>query len=80
MILFGCPVCFGDVSEPAVRSALIGVGVLLAVVVCVLAGIASVAVSWTRRARRLAAEEGGAAREVDSAQIPAGATRAPQLG
>jgi hypothetical protein len=39
------------------QSAKWGVLFLLVVVVCVLAGIASVAVVWSRRARALAAQE-----------------------
>jgi hypothetical protein len=62
MILFGCPVCFGGVSEPAVRSALLGVGLLLGVIVTVLVAVGSVAMSWARKGRQLAAlEEAGAA-------------------
>jgi hypothetical protein len=57
MILFNCPVCFGGVSEPAVRSALLGVGLLLGVVVSVLVAVGSVAISWARKGRQLAALE-----------------------
>ena len=57
MNLFGCPVCFGGVSEPAVRSALLGVGLLLGVVVTVLVAVGSVAISWARKGRQLAALE-----------------------
>jgi len=57
MILFGCPVCFGGLSEPAVRSALLGVGLLLGVVVTVLVVVGSVAMSWARKGRQLAALE-----------------------
>jgi hypothetical protein len=57
MSLLSCPVCFGDPSSPMVQSAKWGVLFLLVVVVCVLAGIASVAVVWARRARALARSE-----------------------
>jgi len=57
MILFGCPVCFGGVSDPAVHSALLGVGLLLGVVVTVLVVVGSVAMTWARRGKRLAAQE-----------------------
>ena len=43
MNLLSCPVCFGDPSSPMTQSAKWGVLFLLVVVVCVLAGIASVA-------------------------------------
>lgn len=59
MTLLSCPVCFGDPSSPLTQSAKWGVLFLLVVVVCVLAGIASVAVVWSRRARALAARETG---------------------
>jgi hypothetical protein len=61
MILFNCPVCFGGVSEPAVRSALLGVGLLLGVIVSVLVAVGSVAISWARKGRQLAALEEAAA-------------------
>jgi len=74
MNLFGCPVCFGGVSEPAVRSALLGVGLLLGVIVTVLVAVGSVAMTWARRGKRLAAlEEAEAARGTDLG------TPAPQL-
>jgi hypothetical protein len=57
MNLFACPVCFGDPSSPLTQSAKWGVLFLLVVVVCVLAGIASVAAVWARRARALARAE-----------------------
>jgi hypothetical protein len=72
MILFNCPVCFGGVSEPAVRSALLGVGLLLGVVVSVLVAVGSVAISWARKGRQLAALEKAA-----GAEPPPGAQ--PQL-
>jgi hypothetical protein len=56
-LLLACPVCFGDPSSPMTRSAMWGVLFLLGVVVCVLAGIASVAVVWSRRAKALDAAE-----------------------
>jgi len=57
--LLSCPVCFGDPSSPMTQAAKWGVLFLLVVVVCVLAGIASVAVVWSRRARALARREAG---------------------
>ncbi|HWE23857.1 MAG TPA: hypothetical protein VG496_07940 [Myxococcales bacterium] len=57
MNLFACPVCWGDPSSPMTQSAKWGVLFLLLVVVCVLAGIASVAAVWARRARELARSE-----------------------
>jgi hypothetical protein len=72
MILFGCPVCFGGVSEPAVRSALLGVGLLLGVIVTVLVAVGSVAMSWARKGKELAALE--EAERVVGSQVPA-----PQL-
>ena len=56
-LLLSCPVCFGDPSSPMTQAAKWGVLFLLVVVVCVLAGIASVAVVWSRRARALARAE-----------------------
>jgi hypothetical protein len=73
MILFSCPVCFGGLSEPAVRSALLGVGLLLGVIVSVLVAVGSVAMSWARKGRQLAALEDAAARE------PETGTAEPQL-
>ena len=58
-LLLSCPVCFGDPSSPMTQAAKWGVLFLLVVVVCVLAGIASVAVVWSRRARALARREAG---------------------
>ena len=56
-LLLACPVCFGDPTSPMTQAAKWGVLFLLVVVVCVLAGIASVAVVWSRRARALALAE-----------------------
>ena len=61
MTLLSCPVCFGDPSSAMTQSATWGVLFLLVVVVCVLAGIASVAVVWARRGRALARAEAAAA-------------------
>ena len=58
MNLLGCPVCFGDPSSPMTQAAKWGVLSMLVVVVGVLAGIAFVALTWTRRARALAGAEG----------------------
>jgi len=57
MILFSCPVCFGQAGDPSVQSVLLGVGLLLGVVVTVLVAVGSVAISWARRGRQLAALE-----------------------
>ncbi len=53
-IWMACSVCFGDPSSPLSKGILAGVWLLLAVVIGVLGAIAAVAVTWTRRARRLA--------------------------
>jgi hypothetical protein len=63
MILFSCPVCFGQVGDPSVQSVLLGVGLLLGVVVTVLVAVGSVAISWARRGRQLAALENGSQEE-----------------
>jgi hypothetical protein len=70
MIHIGCPVCFGQVGDPAVRSALLGVGLLLGVVVSVLVAVGSVAISWARRGRRLAALEESSSREPEPQPRP----------
>ncbi|MFL5277446.1 MAG: hypothetical protein ACJ79W_05985 [Myxococcales bacterium] len=57
MILFSCPVCFGQAGDPSVQSVLLGVGLLLGVVVTVLVAVGSVAITWARRGRQLAALE-----------------------
>jgi hypothetical protein len=59
MTLFSCPVCFGQVGDPSVRSVLLGVGLLLGVVVTVLVAVGSVAMTWARRGRELEALENG---------------------
>ena len=59
MILFSCPVCFGQVGDPSVQSVLLGVGLLLGVVLTVLVAVGSVAISWARKGRQLAALENG---------------------
>lgn len=48
-----CSVCFGDPDSNMARSAVIGVLFLAAVIVSVLATIASLAVCWSRRAKLL---------------------------
>jgi hypothetical protein len=63
MIHICCPVCFGQAGDPAVHSALLGVGLLLGVVVTVLVAVGSVAISWARRGRQLAALEEVPSRE-----------------
>ena len=66
--LLSCPVCFGDPSSPMTQAAKWGVLFLLVVVVCVLAGIASVAVVWSRRARALARAQARADQEAAAGQ------------
>ncbi len=68
MNLLSCPVCFGDPSSPLTQSAKWGVLFLLVVVVCVLAGIASVALVWSRRARALARSEARAEKPAASGE------------
>jgi hypothetical protein len=63
MTLFSCPVCFGQAGDPSVRSVLLGVGLLLGVVLTVLVAVGSVAMTWARRGRELAALENGSPRE-----------------
>jgi hypothetical protein len=57
MTLFGCPVCFGDPSSPMTQAAQAGVLFLLGVVVLMLGAIGAIAISWSRRAKRLALEQ-----------------------
>jgi hypothetical protein len=52
-----CPVCVGDPSSPMTQAAQAGVLFLLGVVVLMLGGIGAIAISWARRAKRLAVEE-----------------------
>lgn len=53
--LLACAVCAGDPSSDQVRAAKLGVAVLLAVVVALLAAVALVARRWARRAWELEA-------------------------
>ena len=71
MTLLACPVCFGDPSSAMTQSAKWGVLFLLVVVVCVLAGIATVAVVWARRGRALARAEAAAAAQRGGEPQPA---------
>lgn len=48
-----CSVCFGDPNSNMARSALLGVLFLGVVILSVLVTIASMAVCWSKRARRL---------------------------
>lgn len=48
-----CAVCFGDPHSSMTRGAMMGVLFLLGVVIFVLSAIASVAVVWMQRARKL---------------------------
>jgi hypothetical protein len=52
-ILIACASCFGAADSDQVKSAKIGVLVLLAVIVPVLGAIAFVARTWAKRARAL---------------------------
>jgi len=51
--VMACAVCFGDPDSDMAKSALAGVFFLGAVILGVLVTIASLAVSWSIRARRL---------------------------
>jgi len=70
MIDIACPVCFGQAGDPAIHSVLLGVGLLLGVVVTVLVAIGSVAISWARRGRQLAAIEEAPSREPERELLP----------
>ena len=48
-----CSVCFGDPKSLQSRGTLLGVLFLLGVVTLVLGGIASTAILWARRAKKL---------------------------
>lgn len=49
-----CAVCFGDPESDLARGAVRGVIFMVGVITMVLAGIGFVAISWSRKARRLA--------------------------
>jgi hypothetical protein len=51
--LLACPMCFGAADSEQVRSAKLGVLVLLGFIVPLLVAIAFIARSWARRARAL---------------------------
>jgi hypothetical protein len=57
MTLFGCPVCVGDPSSPMTQAAQAGVLFMLGVVVVMLGSIGSIAFTWARRAKKLAAQQ-----------------------
>ena len=51
--LMACSVCFGDPNSLQSRALFFGVCFLVGVVAFVLAGIASTAMTWARRAKKL---------------------------
>lgn len=55
LLFLACSVCFGDPNSSMTKGAMMGVFFLLGVVVFVLGVIASVAVVWARRAKKLQA-------------------------
>jgi len=62
-LLLLCPMCFGDADSDQVRSAKIGVLVLLGFIVPLLLAIGFTARSWARRARQLDARQSPASSE-----------------
>lgn len=60
-----CAVCFGDPDSDMAKSAVAGVMFLGAVVVCMLAGVASLATCWAARAQRLNQASADADRPID---------------
>jgi hypothetical protein len=60
-LLLACATCFGAADSDQVRSAKIGVLVLLGFIVPLLVAIAFIARSWAKRARALSAVEGAKA-------------------
>lgn len=48
-----CSVCFGNPDSQMTKGAMLGVFFLLGLIIFVLGAIASVAVTWSRRARKL---------------------------
>jgi len=48
-----CATCYADPTSPLTRGALIGVAVLAAIILSVLAGIVYVGYSWNKRAKML---------------------------
>ncbi len=55
---FACSVCFGDPNSKSTQGIFAAVYLLLGVVVFVLGGIAFTAMSWAKRARSIAAQNG----------------------
>ncbi len=53
LFFLACSVCFGDPNSQMTKGAMLGVFFLLGLVIFVLGAIASVAVTWSRRARKL---------------------------
>ena len=56
-LFLACSVCFGNPDSQMTKGAMLGVFFLLGLVVFVLGAIASVAVTWSRRARKLSHHE-----------------------
>ena len=55
---FACSVCFGDPKSLQSHGLIFGVCALLGVVAAVLVSIASTAVTWARRAKKMEGQEG----------------------
>ncbi len=53
LLSMACSVCFGDPKSLQSRGLFFGVCFLMGVIGFVLAGVASTAVSWARRAKKL---------------------------
>jgi len=53
LFFWACAVCFGDPASAMSRGVVAGAGFLMGVVLVVLGGIATAAIVWSRRAKRL---------------------------
>jgi hypothetical protein len=51
--VFACATCYGDPDSPLTQGTIVGVWFLVAVIVSVLAGIATIGYTWHRKARSL---------------------------
>jgi len=56
-VLWACSVCFGDPNDLAARGLNNAVLFMIGMVGCVLAAIAGIGWSWSRRAKKLAASQ-----------------------
>jgi hypothetical protein len=55
--LLACPMCFGAADSGQVHAAKVGILVLLACIVPILAAIGFIARSWAKRAREIARQQ-----------------------